>query len=359
MNTENSNDSYEYQSKNLWPYRLRLKNVNESSRFGNCYFCDSSSCTDCLLPYSDEITIGELAAKIPKNEDFEIDNTFLYLNRQRFTSLSNKDLQLEVTWLPEYNETVHNLNDKRDYDFAIIRSAKQKSVSIYDCFRNFVKLEKLEENNEWYCPECKKHQKATKKMEIYNSPHILIIHLKRFRNNSKIETIFDFPINSLDISSYVISKENNLPQIYDLFAIANHYGGMGFGHYVSFAKNPINKQLYEFNDSHVTRKEEGDLINSSAYVLFYRRRGLENYINTEEIYYKNFVNYESGAETGSTNNINTTNNITQSNATTSNNIREDALMSGVDDTSIHTNNNDVIMTGLSSADKELDIKKSF
>jgi ubiquitin C-terminal hydrolase len=291
LDTDNKNDSYEYQAKNNWPYRIRIKNINES-RYGHCYFCENQSCNDCLLPLDDKITIADLVAKIPKNEGAEIDNNYLFLNRTKLNYYSNKDFQLEVTWLPEYNETVHNLNDKRDYDFKIIRTAKPKSVSIYDCFKNFVKLEKLEENNEWYCPVCKKHQKATKKMEIYKSPHILIVHLKRFKNNSKIDTVVDFPINGLDISNYVIEKENNLPQVYDLFAIANHYGGMGFGHYISYAKNPFDNKWYEFDDSHVSSKSEEDLVGSSAYVLFYRRRGLENYINPEEIYNKAFVNYE-------------------------------------------------------------------
>ena len=294
--SNNSTESIEFQAKNNWPYRIRIKNITE--RYSNCYFCEKDMCTDCLLPFDNKITISDLLAKIPKNEGAEIDNNFLFMNRTK-VNLTNRDFQLEISWLPEYNETVHKLNDKRDYDFKIMRTAKPKSVSIYDCFKNFVKLEKLEENNEWYCPVCKKHQKATKKMEIYKSPHILIVHLKRFKNNSKIDTVVDFPINGLDISNYVIEKENNSSQtqIYDLFAIANHYGGMGFGHYISYAKNPIDNKWYEFDDSHVSSKTEEELVGSSAYVLFYRRRGLENLIDTEKIYNKAFVNYENSIGT--------------------------------------------------------------
>ncbi len=290
--TDPLNDSYEYQKKNLWPYRLRVVNVSEN-KYSPCFFCGRKECQDCLLPFDENLTLGDFISKIPQNEGADIDNTYLYLNRQRYGSVSNRDFQLEVTWLPEYSETVHNLNDKRDYDFKILRTAKTKSVSIYDCFRNFVKLEKLDETNEWFCSECKSHQKATKKMEIYKAPHILIIHLKRFRNNSKIDTIVDFPINGLDITPYVISNEENLELKYDLFAIANHYGSLGFGHYISFGKNPINQQWYEFDDSHVSKKGEGDLVNSSAYVLFYRRKGIEN-LNLEQIYNQAFVNYEDG-----------------------------------------------------------------
>ncbi len=284
------NDSREYQKKNLWPYRLRIVNLNDTKN-STCYFCERTNCQDCLLPYSENIKLSDVTSKIPQNEGADIDNTYLYLNRQRYGNQTNRDFQIEATWLPEYYDTVHNLNDKRDYDFKILRSAKLKSVSIYDCFKNFVKLEKLEENNEWYCPECKKHQKATKKMEIYKAPHILIVHLKRFRNNSKIDTVVDFPINELDISQYVMSNEENLPLKYDLFAIANHYGSMGFGHYIAFGKNHFDNNWYEFDDSHVSRKSESELVNSSAYVLFYRRREIEN-LNYEEIYNQQFVNYE-------------------------------------------------------------------
>ncbi len=150
----------------------------------------------------------------------------------------------------------------------------------------------MEENNEWYCPECKSHQKATKKMEIYKAPHILIIHLKRFRNQSKIDSLVDFPINDLDISEFVISNEENLPLKYELFAIANHHGSMGFGHYISYAKNPIDNYWYEFDDSHVSKKSESQLITNSAYVLFYRRKGLENIINIEELSKKKYIDYD-------------------------------------------------------------------
>jgi hypothetical protein len=39
--------------------------------------------------------------------------------------------------------------------------------------------------------------------------------------------------------------------IYDLYAVSNHYGNMGFGHYTAFARNPNNGKWYEFDDSRV------------------------------------------------------------------------------------------------------------
>lgn len=39
--------------------------------------------------------------------------------------------------------------------------------------------------------------------------------------------------------------------IYDLFAVSNHYGGLGGGHYTATCKNYKNSLWYDFNDSNV------------------------------------------------------------------------------------------------------------
>jgi ubiquitin carboxyl-terminal hydrolase 4/11/15 len=292
LNTNENNDTPEFHKKNLYPYRLRMKNILQT-RPGNCVWCDKPNCDDCLLPYNGT-TIRELLDKIPTNHDLEIDNTYLFLNdRQKGANkLWNRDFQLELVWLNDYADTVNKLlNDKRDFNFKIHSAGGSNSVCIYDCFKNFIKLEKLDESNEWFCTECKKHQKATKKMEIYHAPHILIIHLKRFTSNRKIDVLVDFPINDLDISNYVINNDDNLPLTYDLFAISNHYGSMGFGHYTAFAKNPLDGNWYEFDDSRVSKRSEKDLVSCNAFVLFYKRKGLEKLIDIKQLSDKTFIDY--------------------------------------------------------------------
>lgn len=54
----------------------------------------------------------------------------------------------------------------------------------------------------------------------------------------KLQTLVDFPIKGLDLSSYVLSHEGiEEPLLYDLFGVSNHYGSLGFGHYTAFAMN--------------------------------------------------------------------------------------------------------------------------
>lgn len=91
-----------------------------------------------------------------------------------------------------------------------------------------------------YCPSCQKHQQASKKLDLWKLPEILVIHLKRFSYtrflNTKLETYVDFPIDDLDFSTYVNRINSQLSNRYSLYAISNHYGGTGGGHYTSFIR---------------------------------------------------------------------------------------------------------------------------
>ena len=57
---------------------------------------------------------------------------------------------------------------------------------------------------------------------------------------------------------------------YELYAISNHYGSLGGGHYTAYAKNE--DKWYSFNDSSVSGVNADKVKGSGAYILFYRRR---------------------------------------------------------------------------------------
>lgn len=47
----------------------------------------------------------------------------------------------------------------------------------------------------------------------------------------------NFPIHNLDLSKYVKSKTaSEGAHVYELFAISNHYGSLGGGHYSAYCK---------------------------------------------------------------------------------------------------------------------------
>jgi ubiquitin carboxyl-terminal hydrolase 4/11 len=150
---------------------------------------------------------------------------------------------------------------------------RKKGISLDDCFEETSKEEILTEENAWYCDRCKEHRLASKKLEVWTVPDILVVHLKRFSGNrtfrDKIDLLVDFPTEALDLHGKV-EVDDGKELIYDLFAVDNHYGGLGGGHYTAFAKNFYDDVWYEFNDSSVSKRDA--VCTPAAYLLFYRRR---------------------------------------------------------------------------------------
>lgn len=170
---------------------------------------------------------------------------------------------------------IENLPEVYKTTGYIAKKNKHEAVSLFSCLEAFLKEEPLGPDDMWYCPACKEHRQATKKLDLWRLPEILVFHLKRFSYSrylkNKLDTFVNFPVRNLDISKYVMSKDDP-PQshVYELYAISNHYGGLGGGHYSAYAKLEGDK-WYHFDDSHVSSVSEDEIKTSAAYVLFYRR----------------------------------------------------------------------------------------
>jgi len=157
------------------------------------------------------------------------------------------------------------------------QSKKKNGISLDDCLNEFGKTETLSEQNAWYCPRCKEHRRAEKQFELWKVPDVLVMHLKRFSSSrnlrDKLEVKVDYPVEGLDMTPYVKDLSDGRTLIYDLIAVDNHYGGLGGGHYTAYAKNSVNGNWYDYNDSHVSQvKDPESVVSKSAYLLFYRRR---------------------------------------------------------------------------------------
>jgi len=128
---------------------------------------------------------------------------------------------------------------------------KKDGVSLEDCFAETAKTETLSEENAWYCARCKELRRADKTLMIWTAPDILVLHLKRFSGEryrrDKVDVLVDFPLEGLDLSDRVGCQEDGKQYIYDLFAVDNHYGGLGGGHYTAFGKNFVDGKWYDFN----------------------------------------------------------------------------------------------------------------
>jgi len=164
---------------------------------------------------------------------------------------------------------------------ADITANEVGALNIYKCLDKFCEREQLEATETLYCSNCKQHNAPIKKFDLWATPDILMVQLKRFLyvpgqyfvHREKISDHVDFPIEGLDLSSYLkgpISCEN--PPLYDLYAVSLHSGGLGGGHYTSICKNSAANKWFNFNDSFVSSANASDAVTASAYVLFYKRR---------------------------------------------------------------------------------------
>lgn len=89
----------------------------------------------------------------------------------------------------------------------------------------------------------------------------------------KITDLVTFPVHDLDLTSYVKGPIHaEAPPIYDLYAVSEHSGGLGGGHYTAKCCNFIDNCWYDFNDSSVTPTTAEKSVSPQAYVLFYKRK---------------------------------------------------------------------------------------
>ena len=213
-------------------------------------------------------------------------------------------------------------------------------LSLYQCLQEHTREELLEAGNEVYCPRCKEHRSARKVVRFCRAhlPPVLVLSLKRFEyrdvsgvmgfhgaaHREKIDAFVDFPLDGLNLRAYCqpdqdtnstevniitsgantadnadradrAAAENDISDsidlgdaVYDLFAVCNHYGRMGFGHYTAAARDwkeeGLSADWYSYDDDDVsgpcTAEEiEAEVHNRNAYILFYRRRGSPSIID--------------------------------------------------------------------------------
>ena len=244
----------------------------------------------------EEHTIEKEIYKALENNDIEdIELLFKIIWKPAFSAEYNEGTTpIEIEKSEKLEEIFRNQRENEIINKNMMENAmekekeskkKNKKLKLEDLLSNFNEKEKLSKDNQWYCPKCKQFQLADKKMEIYSANEIVIIHLKRFRNNRKIENLVEFPLEGLNLKEYLPTKEDC---IYDLFAVANHVGGLHGGHYFAYCKNHLDNEWYEFNDSNVDKIDQKKVVSDNAYVLFYNRRREEK-INEEELFKKPYI----------------------------------------------------------------------
>jgi len=153
------------------------------------------------------------------------------------------------------------------------------ALSLNDCFNEFSTIEDLDGEGAWFCPRCDMIVPAKTTLELWRVPEIFIIQLKRFdpARNRKVDTFIEFPVTDLDLTSrigdqgWLTEVSKGLPLVYDLFAVANHWGGLHGGHWTASALNYVDGQWYSFNGSSLHQ-----IISLISQIPSFRNQGLRD-----------------------------------------------------------------------------------
>ncbi|CAG9854986.1 unnamed protein product [Phyllotreta striolata] len=168
-----------------YEFPFTLKAVFQGGQI--CAICHwTQFCRGCSFPLSDELVLDICGSNINNGLCVAIDwdPTALHLRYQT---------SREKMWLE--HESV-----------ATCRKLHAEPIDLDYCLRAFTSEEKLEEK--YHCSNCRNLQPATKKMQIWRLPPILIIHLKRFVFNKKwvkTQKVVNFPFKNFDPTSYLAS----------------------------------------------------------------------------------------------------------------------------------------------------------
>lgn len=157
-------------------------------------------------------------------------------------------------------------------------------IDLNTCIKNFTVEEELKDKDQYKCDECKKYVDAIKKTSIWETPTLLIIQLKRFKNTytntTKVRSTVKYPLTDLSFENSC-SQYYPVNHKYDLYGVIQHVGSLHGGHYIAHTKNPINNKWYEFNDEdvvHIPDEEiEKELISKDSYILCYKKKEYFNY----------------------------------------------------------------------------------
>lgn len=286
-NSVNGSDVYNLYLKLINPFQIRSEGIsNNSDSSEKTVIEEVKELKDAISPVLSAGANGINEIWVDPDSDAELQ---FYLTDDKGATRASKLVMDEpVTRLPRRLNLLVFWPEKKieQYDTRLISSLPeifksgfiarrpQESVSLYRCLDAFLKEEPLGPDDMWYCPGCKTHRQASKKLDLWRLPEILVIHLKRFSYSrfmkNKLETYVDFPVDNLDLSTYITHKNGMVSNHYMLYAVSNHYGSMGGGHYTAFVHHG-GDQWYDFDDSHVSPIPEDKIKTSAAYVLFYRR----------------------------------------------------------------------------------------
>lgn len=237
-------DYFSLTTKTLGPRIIKSFINNEYSQFNNFDQCDSHEVLVCLFDL------------LEKNIN-SLDNNLLkdYKNKDLFKKLFYNQISSNI----ECQESNENFI-KHEYDiFLSLPIPNKENLNLEDCFNEYFKKEKLDNDNKYFNEKLNKYVSATKQLDITNSSKYLFIILKRFNNlNQKININIDFNYN------YIINNFN-----YKLIGFIVQIGFANGGHYISVINR--NNKWYICNDDKINEVNNITSFLERSYILLFTK----------------------------------------------------------------------------------------
>jgi len=153
------------------------------------------------------------------------------------------------------------------------------NTTLEACLANFF----APQERQWQCDKCKQHRPqsvakspvGTYQIRCAGFPQIVILHLKRFKNNASGSSIggsktrVDFPKEKLAFGSVCNCTDSPKPK-YDLMSVIQcitTHGQTG-GHFVTNARHTVDQAWQLFDDSTVRAPNASDWCSTRLYVRF-------------------------------------------------------------------------------------------
>ena len=263
------------------PYKVVIKfNINEIKKYTKIYDVNENNLQFLSqLGITSENSYVDILLNYIKDES---PKKYLFVELNNDSSFVKKGINFDTCIVencpPIKEEENKNYEEEMEIedDEAENQYSNSGNITLDHCLQYFTEEESLEKGNEWHCNKCKRRVMASKQIELFYLPRIMCICLTRFlkkgrfydytKNNSLVE----FPLDNLNMERYLCGPDK-FHSKYDLFAVSQHFGGMGGGHYTAVCKN-IDGFWYEYDDRSLTRISPRNVCSSAAYVLFYRRQ---------------------------------------------------------------------------------------
>uniref|UniRef100_A0AAQ4QVM5 Ubiquitin carboxyl-terminal hydrolase 48 n=1 Tax=Gasterosteus aculeatus aculeatus TaxID=481459 RepID=A0AAQ4QVM5_GASAC len=132
----------------------------------------------------------------------------------------------------------------------------QGNKNLTECVTEFLKEEKLDGENRYFCESCQTKQCATRRIRLHSIPPTLNLQLMRFvfdrqtGHKKKLNTFISFP-EQLDMGPFLEGK-----CVYELSAVLIHRGISAYsGHYIAHVKDARTGDWYKFNDEEIEKME--------------------------------------------------------------------------------------------------------